>query len=426
MDCWEELDHEGTGFIDPHSLTTLLLSVDPPLGVKGRTEHVSKTIQEILQATDIPIRHVPLPIRVIAIHFQTSRVSSLASHSNLYCAVLLQLTCLTKLSLIALRTRANGTVGVHFIEALHALVGLVSRPEEKLPPEAQEFTIHDKLVSRLPKDDVPTRYSAGDYYAALYVKASIRGFLKRAEIAKLVERMSTGGLKGAGSDALTGSDASYSALGPVKKEDHASPRLPTPPVQCPRPRDGDGSGDGEPHTASPSMVAAAGVSPWPSVIPFEGTREVSIFTAAGESPAAAATAGTAGDMHQSYSALDMHPVASSLSMVAAVGVSPHPSSSTLGVRAVSRFSPSELSADPAAADHAASVFGGTGPSSTGGNDGEPQPQPFATAGPGVATEAEPSPTVAISDGSREADVPPETLGAVLAGYAAGGSIEGRI
>ena len=49
------MDKDGSGFIDTHSLTTLLQYVDPPMGVKG-LKHVAKRVQEIVMATDIPIR----------------------------------------------------------------------------------------------------------------------------------------------------------------------------------------------------------------------------------------------------------------------------------------------------------------------------------------------------------------------------------
>ena len=83
------------------------------------------------------------------------------------------------------RVRPSGMQGIHFVETLHALAGRISC--EDLPAEAAEFSVHDKLISRISNNDVPTGYNAADYYAALYVKASIKGFLKRAEIARLVK-----------------------------------------------------------------------------------------------------------------------------------------------------------------------------------------------------------------------------------------------
>ena len=90
----------------------------------------------------------------------------------------------------SLRVSPTGRQGIHFVETLHALAGRISC--EDLPAEAEEFLVHDKLIASIPKSDVPTKYSAADYYAALYVKASIKGFLKRAEMARLIELQESG------------------------------------------------------------------------------------------------------------------------------------------------------------------------------------------------------------------------------------------
>ena len=58
-DSWEDLDQEGTGFVETQCLTALLQAIDPPMGVRGLT-HVSKRIQEIVQQTSIPIRSAPI------------------------------------------------------------------------------------------------------------------------------------------------------------------------------------------------------------------------------------------------------------------------------------------------------------------------------------------------------------------------------
>lgn len=100
---------------------------------------------------------------------------------------------------------------IHFLETLHALAGRVVG--EKLPAD-EEFTIHDRMVQRLPKvggftwcreqyglcfsvcfpmdeayfyhsqDEIPPKFSVADYYAALYVKTSIRGFLVRSKVSE--------------------------------------------------------------------------------------------------------------------------------------------------------------------------------------------------------------------------------------------------
>ena len=55
VETWEELDVAGEGFIDAHSLTTLLVAVPPPMGVKGQ-DHVSMRVQDIIMEVEIPFR----------------------------------------------------------------------------------------------------------------------------------------------------------------------------------------------------------------------------------------------------------------------------------------------------------------------------------------------------------------------------------
>lgn len=55
VETWEELDEDGSGMINAMSLTTLLLAVTPPMGVKG-LDRVPKRIQEVVQDTQIPLR----------------------------------------------------------------------------------------------------------------------------------------------------------------------------------------------------------------------------------------------------------------------------------------------------------------------------------------------------------------------------------
>ncbi|GAX83896.1 hypothetical protein CEUSTIGMA_g11321.t1, partial [Chlamydomonas eustigma] len=123
VDSWEELDVEGSGFIDANNMTTLLQAVPTPMGVKGRDRH-SKCIQDIVMSIQVPLRNQR----------------------------------------------------IHFLETLHALAGRVAGADV---PADQEFTIHDRLIQKLPKDEIPPKYSVGDYYAALHVKTNIKGFLVR-------------------------------------------------------------------------------------------------------------------------------------------------------------------------------------------------------------------------------------------------------
>ncbi len=52
---WEELDDDGNQYIDLNSMTTLLASVEPPMGVNGLDRQPFR-IQEIVMSADIPIR----------------------------------------------------------------------------------------------------------------------------------------------------------------------------------------------------------------------------------------------------------------------------------------------------------------------------------------------------------------------------------
>ncbi len=67
--------------------------------------------------------------------------------------------------------------GFNFMETMHALASRVSHQD--VPQENIEESVQKKLVSRLPDETAPPKYGAGEYYAALYVKASIKGFLVR-------------------------------------------------------------------------------------------------------------------------------------------------------------------------------------------------------------------------------------------------------
>jgi hypothetical protein len=69
---------------------------------------------------------------------------------------------------------------VHFLETLHALA---SRVAGTLVPEGEESKVHKRLYPRLPlpptdPHDAP-KYTVAHFYAALYVQAAVRGFLRR-------------------------------------------------------------------------------------------------------------------------------------------------------------------------------------------------------------------------------------------------------
>lgn len=69
---------------------------------------------------------------------------------------------------------------VHFLETLHALAGRVAGT---FVPEGEEAKVHRRLHPRLPLPpadpaDAP-KYTVAHFYAALYVQAAVRGFLRR-------------------------------------------------------------------------------------------------------------------------------------------------------------------------------------------------------------------------------------------------------
>lgn len=69
-------------------------------------------------------------------------------------------------------------VQIHFLETMHALAGRIAGTAV---PEDEEQKVRRMLYPRLPsKDaaDIP-KYGVSHFYAALYVQAAVRGFLKR-------------------------------------------------------------------------------------------------------------------------------------------------------------------------------------------------------------------------------------------------------
>jgi hypothetical protein len=133
---WEEIDVMGSGFIKASEVTSLLMKVNRPLGVKtppGEKEegHCLLKISDIIRDLDLPLR--------------------------------------------------NKNQQVHFLECLHALAKNVAGVKF---PEEDDFELHGQLVARLPKDtdDSKTNFTLLHWYSADHVKASIRGFLIRREM----------------------------------------------------------------------------------------------------------------------------------------------------------------------------------------------------------------------------------------------------
>ena len=52
---WEMLDPFGTGYIDATHVTSLLLAIEPPMGIKG-LDAPGMRVQEIVQNVMIPLR----------------------------------------------------------------------------------------------------------------------------------------------------------------------------------------------------------------------------------------------------------------------------------------------------------------------------------------------------------------------------------
>ncbi|KAG1653438.1 hypothetical protein FOA52_010471 [Chlamydomonas sp. UWO 241] len=140
LETWEDLDPKGSSYIPVATLTSLLQAVGPPVGVKG-AGNVSLRVQAIVQDINIPVR------------------------------------------------ASGGVQSIHFMETLHALAGRVAG--QNLPAE-EEFTIHNRMVARLPKDELPPKYSVADFYAALHVKASIQGFLVRRRLMPMLHEITEG------------------------------------------------------------------------------------------------------------------------------------------------------------------------------------------------------------------------------------------
>lgn len=67
---------------------------------------------------------------------------------------------------------------IHFLETMHALAGRLIGCEV---PDEEEEKVRKMLYPRLPTKDgaEAPKYGVSHFYAALYVQAAVRGFLKR-------------------------------------------------------------------------------------------------------------------------------------------------------------------------------------------------------------------------------------------------------
>ncbi|GFR46010.1 hypothetical protein Agub_g7488 [Astrephomene gubernaculifera] len=123
IEAWSEQDALGRGMLHASQLPLVLAMTEPPLGTHGADSTLAT--QRMLFGLDIPI-------------YKGNKVS--------------------------------------YIEVLHALAGSVCYAAL---PEPAVDKVHRELSKRLPPDDPHQRFSAAHYYAAVLVRAAIKGFLVR-------------------------------------------------------------------------------------------------------------------------------------------------------------------------------------------------------------------------------------------------------
>lgn len=225
LQVWSELDPHASHFIPAIQLSTLIEELQPPLGVKGELGARAK-IQGIIMNVHIPIREGKVRFCggtcsgcTAANLFQKDACSWVASivveltccvasgfhlggvagfKANLCVAgalrgtaaqcVCLQaccyssqrhcLRCLTPSVLSLTWLLLCCRMQIHFLETMHALAGRIAGAEV---PEDEELKVRRMLYPLLPcKDasDVP-KYGVSHFYAALFVQAAVRGFLRR-------------------------------------------------------------------------------------------------------------------------------------------------------------------------------------------------------------------------------------------------------
>lgn len=80
---------------------------------------------------------------------------------------------------------------VHFLETLHSLMGQVAGTQ--LPLE-EDLRIHEHMFHRLPPFDMESSYTAAHFHSGKYVQASIRGFLIREQITRMIQERDFEGL----------------------------------------------------------------------------------------------------------------------------------------------------------------------------------------------------------------------------------------
>ena len=138
MDAWEIIDPYSTGFIPASSISSLIMSLKPPVGSKG-LPHPNLSVQEVIFSTDIPMRTIP----------------------------------------------GSEVQGVHFLEVLHAIMGRVAFTDL---PQDQTTGLYSQMIERLPSKIVDLTHNVADYYSALTLRAAIRGHLVRVRLHQLLDQ----------------------------------------------------------------------------------------------------------------------------------------------------------------------------------------------------------------------------------------------
>lgn len=161
------------------------------MGVRGEAGARAK-IQAIIMNIDIPLRNGKVrwtwpgsprrsadqPGSCMAALHTSSTVSKLLHANCLHLSARMLVVVFCHSSLPCNACCFPDCLQIHFLETMHALAGRVAGTEV---PDDEEERIRQRLYPRLPSTDaadVP-KYGVSHFYAALYVQAAVRGFLKR-------------------------------------------------------------------------------------------------------------------------------------------------------------------------------------------------------------------------------------------------------
>jgi hypothetical protein len=169
---WSELDPRASHFMPAIQLSTLIQALAPPLGVRGEAAGRAKVLG-IIMSVDVPVRDGKVSKRPPLGAVHALGVCMLAQQASV---------CWVRRALPTpppcWRATHPSCTQIHFLETLHALAGRVAGAE---CPDDEESRIRAKMYPRLPSKDPSDepKYGVSSYYAALYVQAAVRGFLRR-------------------------------------------------------------------------------------------------------------------------------------------------------------------------------------------------------------------------------------------------------